>query len=121
MSVTSVLERELAAVERELTDLLMLTLPVCAMNGTLLFYNSESLPDGYRKHSLPSESDKLYELATRCLEIRGRLGESNTQTIAQLFLDACVEYANIKNPHRRGPRRLATWLLTEIQSRQQET
>ena len=96
MSVTSVLERELAAVECELTDLLMLTLPVCAKNGTLLFYNSESLPDGYRKHSLPSESDKLYELATRCL-------------------------ANIKNPHRRGPRRLASWLLTEIQSRQQET
>ncbi len=46
MSVTSVLERELAAVECELTDLLMLTLPVCAKNGTLLFYNSESLPDG---------------------------------------------------------------------------
>jgi hypothetical protein len=121
MSVLSALERELVAVECELLDLLRLALPVCAKNGTLLFFNSQNLPDEYQHHWLPVESDQLFELATRCSSVRSKLGQSSAQTIAQLFLDAYAESANLKNPHRRGPRRLATWLLAEIQSRQKDT
>ena len=54
MSVLSALERELVAVEGELLDLLMIALPVCAKNGTLLFFNSQNLPDEYQHHWLPA-------------------------------------------------------------------
>jgi hypothetical protein len=117
MAVTAALERELVATERELFDSLMLVLPVCAKNGTMIFFNSGNLPDEYQHNWLPAESDELFELATRCSSIRSSLGLSNVHTIAQLFLDACAENGNMKNPHRRGPRRLATWLLSEFQSR----
>ena len=117
MTVSAALERELVATERELFEALMRALPVCAKNGTLLFFNSQNLPDDYQHHWLPAESDELFELAERCSKIRSELGITTAQTIAQLFLDACAENANMKNAHRRGPRRLATWLLTELQSR----
>ena len=117
MTVTAARERELAAKERELFDSLVRVLPVCVENGTLIFFNSQNLPDEYQHHWLPAESDELHELATRCSTIRSELGLTNAQTIAQLFLDACTENGNMKNPHRRGPRKLATWLLSELQSR----
>lgn len=82
MSVFSALERELADVEFELMDLMMFSLPVCSKHEAVLFTNSQDVPDRYRKYSLPAESDKLYELATRCLRIRCRLGESSTNAIA---------------------------------------
>ena len=117
MTVSAALKRELAATERELFDALMRVLPVCAESGTLIFFNSQNLPDEYQHDWLPAESDELFELAERCSEIRSELGLTTAQSIAQLFLDACAENANMKNPHRRGPRRLATWLLSELQSR----
>lgn len=117
MTVTAALERELAATERELFDSLIRVLPVCAENGTLIFFNSQNLPDEYQRNWLLAESDELHELATRCSRIRSELGLPFTQTIPQLFLDACAESSNLKNPHRRGPRKLATWLLFELKSR----
>jgi hypothetical protein len=117
MGVKAARERELAATERELLDSLMRVLPVCAKNGTQIFLNSQNLPDEYRCHWLPEESDELFELATRCSTIRSELGLPVVQTIPQLFLDACAESGNIKNPHRRGPQKLATWLLSELQTR----
>ena len=111
------LERELAATERELFELLMHVLPVCAENGTLIFFNSQNLPNDYRHNWLPAESDQLFELATRCSTIRRDLGLPIAQTIAQLFLDACAENGTMENPHRRGPRKLATGLLSELKSR----
>lgn len=117
MTVASALERELAATERELFALLMHALPVSIENGPMIFFNSQNLPDDYRRNWLPKESDELLELAKRCSSIRGELGLPIAQTLAQLFLDACAENANMQNPHRRGPRKLATWLLAEIRSR----
>lgn len=117
MTVTAALERELAATERELFDLLIRVLPDCAENGTLIFFNSTNFPDDYQRNWLPAESDELHELVTRCSGIRSKLGLPVAHTIPQLFLDACAENGNVKNQHRRGPRKLATWLLSELQSR----
>lgn len=117
MTVSAALERDLAATERELFDALMRVLPVCAENGTLIFFNSQDLPHEYQHHWLAAESDELFELAERCSKIRSELGVTTAQTVAQLFLDACAENANTKKPHRRGPRRFARWLLSELQSR----
>lgn len=117
MTVKSALERELSATESELFDSLMRVLPDCAERGTLIFFNSQNLADEYQHHWLPAESEELFELAKRCSRIRSELGLPTAQTIAQLFLDACAENSNVQNPHRRGPRRLATWLLSELRSR----
>lgn len=117
MTIVSAQERELATTERELLDLLLRVLPVCIENGTMIFFNSENLPDDYQHHWLAKEADELFEVATRCSSIRGQLGLPVAQTLSQLFLDACAESSNMLNPHRRGPRKLATWLLVEIRSR----
>ena len=117
MSVASKLENELLATERELYRVLMRVLPHCAETGTMLFFNSQNLPDDYQRHWLPQESDQLLELASRCTAIREKLKLPIARTLSQLFLDACAENANVQNPHRRGPRKLAAWLLAELQSR----
>ena len=121
MTRVSTLERELAATERELHALLVRVLPGCTENGAMVFFNSENLPVDYQHHWLPKEADELFELARRCSSIRSELGLPVAQTLAQLFLDACAESANTQNQHRRGPRKLATWLLAEIQSRSNST
>jgi hypothetical protein len=117
MTRVSALERDLVATERELHALLVRVLPACIENGTMVFFNSENLPDDYQHHWLAKESDELFELASRCLSIRSELRLPIAQTLAQIFLDACAESSNMHNPHRRGPRKLATWLLAEIGSR----
>ena len=117
MFITSAMERELVTAERDLCDLLMRMLPLCAEHGTMIFFNSQNLPDGYRQHWLPKECDEMFDLANRCVSIRRSLGLTNSDTLGQLFLDACAENANMQNPHRRGPRKLATWLLAEVRSR----
>ena len=117
MTVVTALECELVATDRELHTLLVRVLPACIENGTMVFFNSEYLPVDYQLHWLPNEADELFQLAKRCSSIRSELRLPVAQTLAQLFLDACVESSNIRNPHRRGPRKLATWLLAEIRSR----
>jgi hypothetical protein len=117
MTKVSRLERDLAATESELYALLVRVLPACIENGTMVFLNSGNLPDDYQHHWLTKEADELYELARRCSLLRGELGLPVAQTLAQLFLDACAENSNIHNSHRRGPRKLATWLLAEIRCR----
>ena len=54
-------------------------------------------------------------MAKQSIELRSRLGVEIAGTVGQLFLSACTEASNCDNPQRRGPRKLASWLLTEIQ------
>ena len=54
-------------------------------------------------------------LAKQSIELRSRLGLEIEGTVGQLYLSACTEASNGDNPQRRGPRKLASWLLTEIQ------
>jgi hypothetical protein len=116
MSIASVTERHLAETESQLLTVLERVLPKCAEGGTLIFFNSENLPSEYPEHWLSPESDELLELATRSMELREKLSLPVTHSLGQLFLSACAEYADQNNPHRRGPRKLAMWLLAEIRS-----
>lgn len=117
LTVVPALESELATTERELYAMLLRVLPACIEDGTMVFLNSRNLPADYQQRWLSKEADELFELARRCSSIRGELWLPVPQTLAQLFLDACAESSNMQNPHRRGPRKLATWLLAEIRTR----
>ena len=117
MSIASVAERQLAVAENELREMLERLLPPCAEHGSMIFFNTENLPDDYRQHWLSKESDELLTRAKSTVSLRYQLCLPIDQSLGQLFLAACSENANMNNPHRRGPRKLATWLLSEIRSR----
>ena len=72
------------------------------------------MPEEFRHHWLMPEADDLYELAKMAVALRTSLGLPVIRTLGQLFVSACSESANEENPHRRGPRKLATWLLAEV-------
>lgn len=115
MGLNSILERQLRELESDLIMLLERSILSCIDVGTLLFFNSEYLPSAYREQWLPDESEKLLALAKQSIELRSRLGLEIEGTVGQLFLSACTEASNCDNPQRRGPRKLASWLRTEIQ------
>lgn len=117
MSTPSAIKRKLDAAEAELLEMLGRSLPECAENGTLIFFNSQNVPEEYRHCGLSKESEELFELSNQCIALRSQLGLSAEPSLARLFINACDESANMKNQHRRGPRKLATWLLAEISSR----
>jgi hypothetical protein len=111
------LEAKLAETESRLRSLLLPALERAAESGEALFFNSAFLPAGYRLSLLPPESEASLELACEAVALREQLAESVVGTVGQLYLSACQEAANTANEQRRGPRRLASWLLAELQSR----
>jgi hypothetical protein len=110
------LEAQLSVAETSLLNLLAQVLPGVALSGEMLFFNSAFLPDTIQPHWLPQESEELLSLANNAVLLREELGLSVVGTVGQLYLSACSESANYTNGNRRGPRRLATWLLGELGS-----
>jgi hypothetical protein len=108
------LEARLTAQEAELIGLLRELLPRVANSGELLFFNSEFRPDAVQAHWLPQESEPLLQLAKESVALRERIGFPVLGSAGQLYLSACREAANSANDNRRGPRQLATWLLSEL-------
>lgn len=105
------LEAQLAETESELSALLLSSLPHTAMHGDMLFCNSRFHPKGVCPHWLDARSESLIALADEAMEIRARLGMSAVNSPAQWYISACEEAVDTRNPHRRGPRQLAAWLL----------
>ena len=110
------IEQQLASSESELYEMLSLVLPRVASSGEMLFFNAENLPGSLQSHWLPSESDALLSLANSCVALRQRIGEPVDVSIGQIFLSACHEAGGGTDSHSRGPRQLATWLLSQIQA-----
>ena len=108
------IEQQLASSELELHEMLSLLLPRVASSGEMLFFNSENLPETVQSHWLPSESEALLEMANSCVELRLHIGVPVDGSIGQLFLSACHEAADATNNNRRGPRQLASWLLSQM-------
>lgn len=108
------IEQQLASSESELCEMLSRLLPRVAASGEMLFFNSEHLPDTVRPGWLPSESEALLEAAKHCVALRQRIGLPVDDSIGQLFLSACREAADCANSHRRGPRQLASWLISRM-------
>ena len=107
------MEAQLADLEAQLRSQLSSVLPRVSVSGGAIFFNSAHLPEGFRTHWLPSESEPLFQLACECIELRERLSLSSTGSVAAKFLLACAE-AIASNPQRRGPRLLAKSLHSEV-------
>ena len=107
-------EAQLRATESQLSSMLAVVLPRVADSGELIFFNSEYSPPDVEPHRLPQESEELFDLAHASVSLREELGERVAGSVGQLFLSACSEAANSGNANRRGPRQLATWLLSEL-------
>jgi hypothetical protein len=110
-------EAQLRATETQLSAMLASVLPRVARSGELIFFNSEFAPPDVQSHSLPQESEELFDLAHASVSLREELGEPVQDSVGELYLSACREAANSSNADRRGPRQLATWLLAELGSR----
>jgi hypothetical protein len=110
-------EAQLRATETQLSSMLASVLPRVANSGEMIFFNSEYIPPEVQPHLLPQESEELFDLAHASVSLREELGEPVLGSVGQLFLSACSEAANSINQNRRGPKQLATWLLSELGTR----
>jgi hypothetical protein len=104
----------LDAEEGSLRARLLAILPDVAAGGTQLFVNSTNLPETTARYS-HEEANELFTPAQRIMALRGKLGLDTQNCVSDHFLIACQEAAS-SDPHRRGPRKLAEWLLTKITS-----
>jgi hypothetical protein len=102
----------LNAEEVSLRARLLEILPGAASGGAQLFLNSANSPKPIAHHS-HEVADEMYACARRCVELRTALGLEADLGVAGYFLAACDEAASA-HPHRRGPRKLAAWLLTKV-------
>lgn len=106
---------ELDQIEAELCRLLKKHLPGAMDGDSLFFFTSEHQPMKYKMpaHWFRAYSEEILQLAKQSLTLRNELILTTENTPAALFLEACAESAS-ENEQRRGPRRLAEWLLRKL-------
>ena len=108
------LEKQLQFVESELNQKLLSVLPQAIKNGADLYTNSEFNPYGL----IPSQhrdNEDLLLLSKSCIDLRTSLHLNPKGSVGYLYLSACQESGDLSNEHRRGPRKLSEWLLSELQ------
>jgi hypothetical protein len=111
MNTDNKFTQELESLERDFRDRLLRLLPEAATTGSSVFTNKGFNPHHLPPHLLRRDADELLENAQACLRMREQLGLPTPGSLGDLFIEACRESADIDNPHRRGPRRLAQALL----------
>jgi hypothetical protein len=104
----------LDAEEVSLRSQLLAILPGAASGGTQVFLNSVNSPKSIARYSHEA-ADEMYASARRCVELREALGLERDLGLAGYFLAACDEAAS-SDANRRGPRKLAAWLLAKAVS-----
>jgi len=109
------LERELKNLETQLIDRLRQVLPRAAETGVNLFANSGFNPHNLLQGHLSAEAEEFLAMARKCIALRERLCLEVMGSVGELYLRGCSEGADLSNEHRRGPRRLAAWLLRELE------
>jgi hypothetical protein len=114
-SRTAKAERGLVEEEASFRARLLEVLPPASASGHDLFTNSEFNPYHLNQAQLSLLAEELLGVAKRCIARRQELRLLNERSIGELFIIACREGAS-SSPHRRGPRRLAAWLLSELQN-----
>jgi hypothetical protein len=102
----------LDAEEASLRARLLALLPGIASGGAQLFVNSANSPESLARWA-HEDADALFASAQRCVELRESLGLEGEGDVAGYFLAACREAAS-GDAHRRGPRKLAEWLLAKL-------
>lgn len=106
---------KLSASEQALRDRLLALLPNAAESGALLFMNSEFNAFALPAHQLVAVAEELLSQARECVSLRQQLSEPVEDSVGWLYLQACEEGAS-SNEHRRGPKRLAAWLLERLRN-----
>jgi hypothetical protein len=114
MSTDDKFTRQLETMERQFRDRLLGLLPKAAKTGSAVFTNTTFNPHQLRPHLFRTDADELLEEAQACLRLREQLDLPVIGSVGYVFIEACQEAANIENPHRRGPRRLAEALLETL-------
>jgi hypothetical protein len=102
----------LDAEEASLRSSLLALLPSVARDGAQLFLNSANSLESIARYS-HKDADALFASASRCVELRQSLSLEGEGEVAGFFLAACREAAS-GDPHRRGPRKLAEWLVSKL-------
>ena len=102
----------LDAEEASLRSSLLALLPSVARDGAQLFLNSTNT-HGESAHYCHRDADALLASAEACVKLRESLSLGGEGDVAGYFLAACREAAS-DDPHRRGPRKLAEWLLGKV-------
>ena len=109
-------EIELNALEHALIVRLCAELQeVSAGRNTHFFFTREHNPHEFPEHCLSKSSDELLEIARQTMELRKVLILPTDPCVGRLFEAACIESADLDNPHRLGPIRLASRLLSQIE------
>lgn len=108
------LRAQLAATEAQLITLLRDSLAHTAAHGDMLFFNSRYRPANVSAHWVSPRSETIVTLATESLALRDQLSLPAEGSPGQLYMMACSEAADTGNDHRRGPRQLATWLISAL-------
>jgi len=114
MSTDENFTRQLESMERQFRDRLLGVLPKAAKTGSAVFTNTTFNPHHLPPHLFRTDADELLEEAQACLRLREKLDLPVIGSMGYEFIVACQEAANIENPHRRGPRRLAEALLKAL-------
>jgi hypothetical protein len=102
----------LDAEEVSLRGLLLALLPTVARDGAPLFVNSANSPETIARYS-HQDADAMFASAEACVKLRKSLGLEGEGDVAEYFSVACREAAG-GDAHRRGPRKLAEWLLAKL-------
>ena len=106
------LERQLSSTEVELRQQLDELLPQAAAGASTVFVNADFNPHGLRPALWHGAG--LLAASKACLELRQSLDLSTEGSPAALYLAACQEAADLANEHRRGPKRLAEWMVKQL-------
>jgi hypothetical protein len=108
-------EAELVRLEAELTTRLRAELEkVVSGKNTDFFFTPDYDPHQFPEHRLSRTSAELLEIARKTVNLRKQLVMPLNHCVGRYFEAACVESADLDNPHRLGPKRLAERLLGQI-------
>ena len=109
-------EVELKEKEAELCRRLIAELrDVAAGCNTHFFQTPEHNPSNFPEHFLYKPSYDLLNLGRETIALRTLLVMPTDACAGRLLESACIESADLDNPHRLGPIRLAARLLSEIE------
>lgn len=105
------MERQLLEAEDALRERLLSALPAAALSGHDLFTNSRF--NRFQLNHLSPLSNEFLAAAEQCIAWRQSLDLPVEQSVGQLFVAACDERNGV-DEHRRGPRKLAAWLVSQL-------
>jgi hypothetical protein len=69
-----------------------------------------------RKYWFPQNQNPLYEDAVKIESLKTELALNDGHSLSFRFIHCCEEFDDSKNPHRRGAKKLAELLLSEIEN-----